>query len=284
MCRGIVMIISMQVCRWWLIPKQIQEHGLANDQLNFTDDALRLIIKSYTREAGVRNLEREIATICRGVASQIAEEKKKSVSIKIPDLLEYLGPVRLSSEETARTSPPGVAMGLAWTPAGGELLFIEATAMKGKNLLTLTGQLGDEMKESAAAALSFIRTHAKELGVEETFFENHDIHIHVPAGAIPKDGPSAGVTMLTALTSLMKGTAIKKNLAMTGEITLRGQVLPVGGIKEKVLAAHRAGVKTVILPKWNEKDLYDIPGKVKNAIKFHFVDQMKDVLQIAIGK
>jgi ATP-dependent Lon protease len=178
---------------------------------------------------------------------------------------------------------PGVAMGLAWTPTGGDLLFIEATAMKGKKGLTLTGQLGDVMKESATAALSFIRANAKKLGVDEDFFDEHDIHVHVPAGAIPKDGPSAGVTMLTALVSLLKQKTIRKDLAMTGEITLRGQVLPVGGIKEKVLAAHRAGIKTILLPKWNEKDLVDIPQKVRDDIEFHFMEKMIDVLKIAIN-
>jgi ATP-dependent Lon protease len=195
---------------------------------------------------------------------------------------EYLGPVKLQAEAKARLSTPGVAMGLAWTPTGGDLLFIEATAMKGKKGLTLTGQLGDVMKESATAALSFIRANAKRLGVDEDFFDEHDIHIHVPAGAIPKDGPSAGVTMLTALVSLLKNKAIKKDLAMTGEITLRGQVLPVGGIKEKMLAAHRAGIKTILIPKWNEKDLVDLPEKVRNDIEFHFLDKMIDVLKIAI--
>jgi ATP-dependent Lon protease len=202
----------------------------------------------------------------------------------VDDVAEYLGPVKLQSEAKARMTTPGVAMGLAWTPTGGDLLFIEATAMKGKKGLTLTGQLGDVMKESATAALSFIRANAKKLGIEEDYFDLHDIHIHVPAGAIPKDGPSAGVTMLTALVSLLTRKTIRKNLAMTGEITLRGQVLPVGGIKEKVLAAHRAGIKTILLPKWNEKDLVDIPEKVRKDVSFHFLEKMMDVVKIAIGK
>ena len=183
-----------------------------------------------------------------------------------------------------RVSTPGVVMGLAWTQAGGELLFVEATAMKGQKGLTLTGQLGDVMKESATAALSFIRTNAKSLGIAEDFFDTHDIHIHVPAGAIPKDGPSAGVTMMTALVSMLMHKPIKKDLAMTGEITLRGQVLPVGGIKEKILAAHRAGIKTIVLPKWNEKDLQEVPKKVQKDIAFHFVDKMQDVLKIALAE
>ncbi|MCP4683091.1 MAG: endopeptidase La, partial [Desulfobacterales bacterium] len=274
---------KVSIANRYLIPRQRQAHGLSAKQLTITKGAVRQIISGYTREAGLRNFEREIANICRGVASQIAEKKKKSVAVKIDDLAKYIGPIRFSSEEKPRTSSPGVAMGLAWTQTGGEILFIEATAMKGQKGLTLTGQLGDVMKESATAALSFIRSHADDLGIDEDFYDEHDIHIHVPAGAIPKDGPSAGVTMLTALTSLLTGKSIRKNLAMTGEITLRGQVLPVGGVKEKVLAAHRAGIKTLILPKWNEKDLIDIAPKVRKTIKFHFVDQMLEVLKISLG-
>ena len=205
-------------------------------------------------------------------------------SITARDIHKFLGPVRVTSEAAARTSKPGVVMGLAWTPTGGDLLFIEATSMKGKGGLTLTGQLGDVMKESATAALSFIRANAEELGIAKDFFEGMDIHIHVPSGAIPKDGPSAGVTMLTALVSLLTNRTVKKDLAMTGEITLRGLVLPVGGIKEKVLAAHRAGVKTIILPKWNKKDLEEVPAKVRKEIAFHFVDEMLEVLRIALDK
>jgi ATP-dependent Lon protease len=271
------------IAKRYLIPKQIDANGLKKGQLSFTKGALKLIVSGYTREAGVRNLEREIATICRGVASGIAQGKIEATSITINDVPKYLGPVRVISEMSARTSKPGVAMGLAWTPAGGELLFIEATAMKGRTSLTLTGQLGDVMKESAAAALSFIRTNAEKIGIQKDFFDETDIHIHVPAGAIQKDGPSAGVTMLTALSSLLTNRKIKKNLAMTGEITLRGLVLPVGGIKEKVLAAHRAGVKEIILPKWNEKDLEDVPGNVKKDIRFHFVNDMLEVLKISLA-
>jgi ATP-dependent Lon protease len=197
---------------------------------------------------------------------------------------KYLGPLRINNEAAARVAKPGVAMGLAWTPTGGDMLFIEATAMKGKGSLTLTGQLGDIMKESAQAALSFIRTNAATLKIPEDFFEKNDLHIHVPAGAIPKDGPSAGVTMLTALTSLLTGRKVKKDLAMTGEITLRGLVLPVGGIKEKVLAAHRAGVKTILLPQWNKKDLSDIPLKVRKEISFYFLDDMLEVVKLALEK
>jgi len=273
---------KIKIAERYLIPRQIDMNGLKADQVQFTRAALRTIITGYTREAGVRNLEREIATICRGLASQVAEGTISSAAIKIRDLHKYLGPVRLTSEAAARTSKPGVVMGLAWTPTGGDLLFIEATAMKGKRGLTLTGQLGDVMKESATAALSFIRANAELIGVSRDFFEEVDLHIHVPSGAIPKDGPSAGVTILTALVSLLTNRAVKKDLAMTGEITLRGTVLPIGGVKEKVLAAHRAGIKTIILPQWNKKDLVDIPQKVQKDIEFHFVDEMLDVLKIAI--
>ncbi len=273
---------KVKIAQRYLVPRQRQANGLKANQVTFAVGAIRNIISGYTREAGLRNLEREIGTVCRGVATKVAEGSIKKASIKASDLAEYLGPVKFTSEVKARMTTPGVAMGLAWTPVGGDLLFIEATAMKGKKGLTLTGQLGDVMKESATAALSFIRSRAKELKIDEDFFDNHDIHIHVPAGAIPKDGPSAGVTMLTALVSLLTNRKIRKDLAMTGEITLRGQVLPVGGIKEKVLAAHRAGIKTIIMCKENEKDLIDIPEKVKNDITFHFVLKMMDVLKIAL--
>ena len=275
---------KVKIANRYLIPRQRREHGLKADQISFTKGAVRQIIAGYTREAGLRNLEREIATICRGVATQIAMNDADSVSIKVSNLPKYLGPVRLTSEVKTRIQTPGVAMGLAWTQTGGELLFIEATSMKGNKGLTLTGQLGDVMKESATAALSFIRSNADGLNVDEDFFDKRDIHIHIPAGAIPKDGPSAGVTMLTALTSLLTDRPLKKDLAMTGEITLRGQVLPVGGVKDKVLAAHRAGIKTIILPAWNKKDLEDIPKKVQREITFHFVDKMMDVLKLALDK
>lgn len=281
MLLGYTLDEKIKIANRYLIPRQREAHGLKASQISFTKGTVKHIVTGYTREAGLRNLEREIANICRGVAAKIAEGIEASVKIKIEKVSEYLGPVKMTSEAKARTSTPGVAMGLAWTQTGGELLFIEATAMPGNKGLTLTGQLGDVMKESATAALSFIRTNAASFGIAEDYFQKHDIHIHVPAGAIPKDGPSAGVTMLTALTSLFTNQTIKKDLAMTGEITLRGQVLPVGGIKEKVLAAHRAGIKTLILPKWNEKDLEDIPQEVQDKIEFHFVDKMKNVLNIA---
>jgi len=274
---------KIKIANRYLIPRQRRAHGLKSDQITFTKGAVKLIIAGYTREAGLRNLEREIANICRGVAATIVEGDVKSVSVKKVSVAKYLGPVKINTETKSRVSTPGVVMGLAWTPTGGDMLFIEATAMKGQKGLTLTGQLGDVMKESATTALSFIRSNAKRLGVDEDFFSKHDIHIHVPAGAIPKDGPSAGVTMMTALTSLLSGKTVRKDLAMTGEITLRGQVLPVGGIKEKVLAAHRAGIRTLILPKWNEKDLQDIPKKVLKDIEFHFPEKMLDVVKIAFN-
>jgi ATP-dependent Lon protease len=274
---------KIKIANRYLIPRQRRAHGLNAEQIAFTKGAVKLIISGYTREAGLRNLEREIANICRGVAATIVEGKVSKVTIKKVSVAKYLGPVKIDTETKSRVATPGVVMGLAWTPTGGELLFIEATAMKGKGGLTLTGQLGDVMKESATTALSFIRSNAKRLDLNEDFFDKHDIHIHVPAGAIPKDGPSAGVTMLTALTSLFSGKPTHKNLAMTGEITLRGQVLPVGGIKEKVLAAHRAGIRTLILPRWNEKDLEDIPKKVLKDIEFHFPEKMLDVVKIALN-
>jgi ATP-dependent Lon protease len=275
---------KLKIANRFLIPRQRTEHGLKANQITFNQGAVRHIIQGYTREAGLRNLEREIANICRGLATQIAGGEVKKATIKAEDVAIYLGPVRFTPEAKARVLIPGVATGLAWTPVGGELLFIEATAMKGQNRLTLTGQLGDVMKESAQAALTFIRTHTKELNIDDNFFEKKDIHIHIPAGAIPKDGPSAGVTMLTALVSFVAGRKVKKDLAMTGEITLRGQVLPVGGIKEKMLAAHRAGIKTVILPQENQKDLEELPENVRKQITFHFVEKMLDVVKLALEK
>ncbi len=273
---------KVKIAQRYLIPRQLEAHGLTPEQLSITAGAIRLIISGYTREAGLRNLERELAAVCRGVACVVADGCQGPTRVKARDVHKFLGPVRFRSEVSERISTPGVAAGLAWTQAGGDLLFVEAAKMKGKHGLTLTGQLGDVMKESATAALSYIRSHAKELGIPEDFYENQEIHIHVPAGAIPKDGPSAGVTMLTALASLLTDKAVAGDLAMTGEITLRGQVLPVGGVKEKVLAAHRAGIKTTILPKWNEKDLEDVPKKVRDALQFHFVETMDEVLKIAL--
>lgn len=275
---------KMKIAPKYLIPRQLEANGLKKEQITFTKGAIRHIITGYTLEAGLRNLEREIGNVCRGVAANIAKGEKDLVEITTKNISKYLGPVRINSDLKKRAATPGVVMGLAWTEAGGDILFIEATVMKGSGKLTLTGQLGDVMKESATAALSYIRANAKSLGVSEDFFQKNDIHIHVPAGATPKDGPSAGVTMLTAIASVLTGAVTHKDLAMTGEITLRGQVLPVGGIKEKVLAAHRYGIKTIIMPKFCEKDLMDVPKNVKNAITFHFVDTMRDVLKIALNR
>ncbi len=275
---------KIKIAYRYTIPKQRKAHGLKANQLTITQGAVRLIISGYTREAGLRNLERELASVCRGAASMIALEEATSVEVKQNNVSKFLGQVRFTSETSSRSTIPGVVMGLAWTPAGGEILFIEATAMKGARGLTLTGQLGSVMKESASTALSFIRTNASKIGIPDDTFSTVDLHIHVPSGAIPKDGPSAGVTMLTAMTSILTGMTVRKYLAMSGEITLRGQVLPVGGVKEKIIAAHRAGIKTIILPKWNEKDLEDIPPKVIKSIQFHFVDTMKEVLELAFER
>jgi ATP-dependent Lon protease len=275
---------KLMIAKEFLIPKQISEHGLSSEFIEFNDEALQVIINSYTREAGVRNLEREIASVCRGVAKDVAQGIMEKVMVA-PDILhKFLGPVKFFPEVAERTSEPGVATGLAWTPTGGDIIFVEATKMRGEKGLNLTGQLGDVMKESAQAALSYVRTKAKELGVEEDFFEKNDIHIHVPAGAIPKDGPSAGVTMLVALTSLLTNRPIRNDVAMTGEITLRGLVLPVGGIKEKVLAAARAGIRAIILPKKNEKDLEEIPERIRNQMEFKFIQRMDEAIDIALSQ
>ena len=273
---------KMMIAKEFLIPKQINEHGLSSEFIEFQDAALQMIISSYTREAGVRNLEREIAAICRGVAKDVARGIKEKVVIG-PELLhKFLGPVKFFLEVAERTSEPGVATGLAWTPTGGDIIFVEATKMRGEKGLTLTGQLGDVMKESAQAALAYVRSKSKELGIEEDFFEKNDIHIHVPAGAIPKDGPSAGITMFVALTSLLTNKPVRSDVAMTGEITLRGLVLPVGGIKEKVLAGMRAGIRTIILPKKNEKDLEEIPERIRNEMNFKFIQRMDEAIELAL--
>jgi ATP-dependent Lon protease len=270
------------IAKEFLIPKQINEHGLSLEYIEFQDEAVQVIINSYTREAGVRNLEREIAAICRGVAKDVARGIKEKVMIAPENLHKFLGPVKFFPEVAERTSEPGVATGLAWTPTGGDIIFVEATKMRGEKGLTLTGQLGDVMKESAQAALAYVRSKSKELGIEEDFFAKNDIHIHVPAGAIPKDGPSAGVTMFVALTSLLTNHPVRSDIAMTGEITLRGLVLPVGGIKEKVLAGMRAGIKTIILPKKNEKDLEEIPEHIRNAMNFNFIQRMDEAIELAL--
>ncbi|MCK4767831.1 MAG: endopeptidase La, partial [Desulfobacula sp.] len=273
---------KLKIATRYLIPRQREANGLNATQIKITSGAVKKIISGYTRESGLRNLERYIGSVCRGVASKIAEGEAKNLVVGQKDLHEYLGPASNMPDLLLRIENPGVVVGLAWTPYGGEILFIEAVAMKGGKGLTLTGQLGDVMKESASTALSFIRANAKKLKVDESFFSNHDLHIHVPEGSIPKDGPSAGVAMLTCLASLMMGRVVKKRLAMSGEITLRGEILPVGGIKEKVIAAHRAGIKKIILPLWNQKDMEDVPDHIRGSIDFYFVDKMKDVLELAL--
>jgi ATP-dependent Lon protease len=269
---------KLEIAKRHLIPKQRTENGLVEDNIEFTDEAILEIVRSYTREAGLRNLEREIGRICRKVARGITEGRTEKVVVTREKLREFLGPEKFFSEVAERLHGPGVATGLAWTPNGGEILFIESTRMAGKKGLTLTGHLGDVMKESAQAALSLIRSRAEKLGIKPDFFENTDIHVHVPAGAIPKDGPSAGVAIATSLISLLTGRPVRHDVAMTGEITLRGRVLPVGGIKEKVLAARRAGISTVILPKRNEKDLDELAENVRQEMKFVFVDTIDEVL------
>ena len=273
---------KLQIARRHLIPKQTAENGISGEQIAFTDEGLLFLIHRYTREAGLRNLEREIGAICRKVARAVTEGQTELAVATPEKVRELLGPERYFSEVAERTDEPGVAVGLVWTPMGGDIIFIEATKMTGKKGITVTGNLGDVMKESAQAALSHIRSRAARLGIAPDFFESMDIHIHVPAGAVPKDGPSAGVTIATALTSLLTGRPVRHDVAMTGEITLRGKVLPVGGIKEKVLGAHRAGIKTVLLPKRNEKDLEDVPAEVRAAMQFHFVDTIDQVLQLAL--
>ncbi|NOX36948.1 MAG: endopeptidase La [Calditrichaeota bacterium] len=274
---------KVQIAKHFLVPKQIKEHGLSTDLIEFKDDALHRIVRAYTREAGVRNLERQIAAICRGVAKEVASGKKEKSVITADAVPRFLGPEKFFSEVAERIDEPGVATGLAWTPMGGDILFVEATKMEGTGKLILTGQLGEVMKESAQAALSYIRAHAEEFNIEKNFHEKYDIHIHVPAGAIPKDGPSAGVTIFIALLSLLTGRLVNNDVAMTGEITLRGKVLPVGGIKEKVLAAHRSGIKKVILPERNEADIVEIPEPVKKEMEFIFVKKMGDVVKYALS-
>lgn len=273
---------KLGIAKNYLLPKQLEEHGINEKILTVTDSALRMLISQYTREAGVRNLEREIANLCRKVAKQIAEGKKKKFVITSRNLQKFLGVPKYLPEEEMKEDEIGVATGLAWTETGGDIIYVEATIMKGRGNLTLTGQLGDIMKESAHAALSYIRSKAKELGIKEEVFSKTDIHIHVPAGAIPKDGPSAGITMATAIVSALTGRPVDKRIAMTGEVTLRGRVLPIGGLKEKALAAKRMGIHKVIIPKRNEKDLEDIPKYVKKDMEFILVEKMDEVLKIAL--
>jgi ATP-dependent Lon protease len=278
---------KLEIARRYLVPRQISRNGLTERRLAFTDAGLRAIISDYTREAGVRQLEREIGAVCRKVARQVAEGTlSRKLSLTEPRVRELLGPQRFFAETRRRTARPGVATGLAWTPVGGEVLFVEATAMPGSGALTITGQLGDVMRESAQAALSWVRSGVSELvpDLPADWFAAHDLHIHVPAGAIPKDGPSAGVTMATALVSLLRGRPVRSDVAMTGEITLTGQVLPIGGLKEKALAAQRYGVRTVIAPVRNEQDLRDVPELLDSGLRFRFVSSLDEVLEVALSR
>ncbi len=280
---GYTLAEKMEIAKTYLVPRQLQAHGLKRSKVKFHKSALKGIIENHTREAGVRNLEREIANVARGCARLFAEGRTEPMTIKPADLAGYLGPQKVFHDVAERTKVPGVATGLAWTPTGGDILFVEATRMPGKGNLVLTGQLGEVMKESAQAVLSYVRTHAAELGLTETDFNTYDIHIHVPAGAVPKDGPSAGVAILAAVVSLLTGVRVRHGLAMTGEITLRGLVLQVGGVKEKVLAAVQAGVKEIILPERCRKDLDEVPESAKKKRTFHFVQEMREVVAIALG-
>ncbi|MHB1007345.1 MAG: endopeptidase La [Chloroflexota bacterium] len=273
---------KVRIARGYLVPRQLEHHGLLPPQLTISDRALRTIVRDYTKEAGVRNLEREIASICRKVAKQVAEGSVKSKAVRQSDVSEYLGPGRFSFGTAEEHDEVGVATGVAWTPFGGDILSIEVTTMEGQPDLILTGQLGDVMRESVRAALSYARSRSVELGIPAGFFEKHAIHVHVPAGAVPKDGPSAGITMATALVSALTGQAVRRDVAMTGEITLRGRVLPIGGLKEKMLAAQAAGIKTFILPSKNRKDLAEVPAQVKKGMEIVPVDHVSEVLKIAL--
>src|SRR5208337_3942142 len=275
---------KLQIAKKYLVPKQLDEHGITTKILQISDSAIQQIISHYTREAGVRNLEREIAHLCRKVAKQVAEGKAESFTLVAKNVHKYLGVQKYLPEEEMKVNEVGVATGLAWTEAGGDVIYVEATMMKGKGNLTLTGQLGDVMKESAQAALSYIKSRASSLGLSDDLFSNVDMHIHVPAGAIPKDGPSAGITMATSIASALTGRPVRKDVAMTGEVTLRGRVLPIGGLKEKTLAAKRMGIKTVIIPHRNKKDLDDLPKYVKDGMTFVVVETMDDVLKHALVK
>jgi ATP-dependent Lon protease len=273
---------KVSIAQQYLLPRQILENSLRRDEILVDEGAMRAIIRDYTREAGVRNLERRIGTICRKVATRVAQEEGVQVEVRAEDVVEYLGKPRFYYEAADRTEVPGVATGLVWTPSGGDITFVEATRMRGNRRVILTGKLGDVMKESAQAALSYVRSKAEELNLADDLLLKSDIHIHVPAGAVPKDGPSAGVTIATALVSLLTGRSVRADVAMTGEITLRGQVLPVGGVKQKVLAAARVGIPTVILPERNEPDLEEVPDEVRKGLKFVFVDCVDEVFETAL--
>jgi ATP-dependent Lon protease len=275
---------KLEIAKRYLVRRQLEENGLKPEQIEWQDEALRRIINDYTHEAGVRELERQIASVCRGIASQVARGKAERATVTPELVVEMLGPAKYVRETKLKTSKPGVVTGLAYTPAGGEVLHIEATRYPGKGNVTLTGHIGEVMRESVQAALSLVRSRNSEIGAKAEDFRNIDVHVHVPAGAVPKDGPSAGVAMFTALASLFSNTPVRPDVAMTGEITLRGLVLPIGGLKEKSLAAMRAGISTVIIPKLNEKDLVDVPEEAKQKLKFVPVENVDEVLAVALEK
>jgi ATP-dependent Lon protease len=275
---------KLEIAKAHLVPRQIAEHGLSAEQIAMSDDAVRAVINEYTREAGVRNLDREIANVCRKVARRVVEGQQGKAEVTPENVGEFLGPIRFFRELSERAGLPGVATGLAWTQVGGEILFVESSRMRGKGKVIITGRLGEVMKESALAALTWIRANARTLKLDETIFDRSDFHIHIPAGAIPKDGPSAGITLACSLVSLLTGIPVADDLAMTGEITLRGKVLPVGGIKEKIIAAKSAGITRVILPHKNEKDLEDVTASVRDALAFSFVQEIDEVLTLAFGE
>jgi ATP-dependent Lon protease len=273
---------KLEIAKRHLVPKQLEEHGLTRENLAFSDKAISALINTYTREAGLRNLEREIAAIARKVARRVAEGDTTLVRVTPARIPRFIGAPKVLPEERLKKDAVGIATGLAWTATGGDVLFVEATTMKGKGRLTLTGHLGEVMKESAQAALSYARSRARQWGIRDEFFAIHDLHVHVPEGAIPKDGPSAGITMATALVSAFTGRAVRSSVAMTGEITLRGHVLPIGGLKEKILAARRAGIETIVCPKLNRKELDEVPATLRRGLTFHLVEDVDEVLKLAL--
>jgi ATP-dependent Lon protease len=274
---------KVQIAKKYLIPRELEEHGLTKANLTFTAGAIKNVINGYTRESGLRNLDRELATICRKVARDVAVGKKGKVNIKPDDVSKYLGPPKIIRELAERVSKVGVAPGLAWTSTGGEVLFVEATKMRGKGGLSLTGHLGEVMKESVQAAYSYVRSAAKKLMIPEDAFDNIDVHVHVPSGAVPKDGPSAGIVMSVAIASLFTERPVRAQIAMTGEITLRGTLLPIGGLKEKSLGAYRAGIKTIILPEANRKDIHDLPSELKSKLKYKFIKTIDEAFKLVLA-
>ncbi|HEY2073160.1 MAG TPA: S16 family serine protease, partial [Gaiellaceae bacterium] len=274
---------KLGIAKRYLVPKQIEAHGLSRERIAIPEKSLRILVREYTHEAGVRGLERRIADLCRKAARLVAEGHEAKITVSERRVRTWLGPRQYSGEARRRTADAGVATGLAYTAAGGDVLFVEAQAYPGKGRLTITGQLGDVMRESAQAALSWVRSHSSQLGLEDDWFAGHDVHLHVPAGAVPKDGPSAGITMATAIASLVRGTPVADDLGMTGELTLTGQVLPIGGVREKALAAQRAGLRRVVLPRENEPDLEELPAETRREVEFLLVDSIEEALAAAFN-